>query len=79
MQSGRDHHGRDLTIGKPGMLKLGLGIDAKIGHLCKMSSEGCENDCTLSVLLQATQQLSQHLTCRQTDACQVLGKLLCGL
>lgn len=29
VKSGKDYHGRDLIIGKPGMLKLGLGIDAK--------------------------------------------------
>ena len=36
VKSGKDRHGRDLIIGKPGMLKLGLGIDAKTGHLCNV-------------------------------------------
>ena len=36
VKSGKDCHGRDLIIGKPGMLKLGLGIDAKTGHLCNV-------------------------------------------
>lgn len=36
VKSGRDGHGWDLIIGKPRMLKLGLGIDAKTGHLCNV-------------------------------------------
>ena len=36
VESGKDCHGWDLIIGRPGMLKLGLGIDAKTGHLCNV-------------------------------------------
>ena len=36
VKSGKDRHGQDLIIGKPGMLKLGLGIDARTGHLCNV-------------------------------------------
>ena len=35
VMSAKHRHGRGLIICKPGMLKLGLGIDAnKTGHLC---------------------------------------------
>ena len=56
-----------------------LAMCASKPAISAMSSEGCESDCTLSVLLQATQQLSQHLTRISLPACQVLGQLLCGL
>lgn len=36
VNSGKDRHGQDLTIGKPGMLTLGLGIEARTGHLCNV-------------------------------------------
>ena len=36
VKSGKDCHGRDLIIGKPGMLKLDLGIDAETGHICNV-------------------------------------------
>ena len=48
VKSGKDRYKRDLIIGKPGMLKLGLGIDARSGHICIVKRK-MRKKCTCSL------------------------------